>query len=257
MGTDGRTDIGGPGETFLTTHWSLIGDIQAGDTRENALIGLLIERYWKPVYCYLRRKGCPNEEAKDLTQGFFHAVVLNRSLVQRADPSKGHFRTFLLHALNQYVVNESAKQTAGKRIPKNKLVPLDLLDPPTVPAAILEAGPEDCYHYAWMSALMDRVLETVRIGCRDEGLETHWHVFNERVVQPIFNSADAPPLADLCTKYGIAEPRQVSNMIVTVKRRFRAALREHVRTTVIAEDQVDNELAEILRFLPEAAQDSR
>ena len=257
MGNDGRTDIGGLCGTFLTTHWSLIGDIQAGDTRDNALIGLLIERYWKPVYCYLRRKGRNNEEAKDLTQGFFHTVVLNRNLVQRADQSKGHFRTFLLHALNQYVINESAKQTAGKRIPKDKLVPLDLLDPPAVPAAVLEAGPEDCYNYAWMSALMDQVLETVRIGCRDEGLETHWHVFNDKVVQPILNGVDPLPLADLCARYGIADPRQASNMIVTVKRRFRSALREHVRTTVIAEEQVDDELAEILRFLPDMAQDSK
>ena len=257
MGNDGRTDIGGLCGTFLTTHWSLIGDIQAGDTRDNALIGLLIERYWKPVYCYLRRKGRSNEEAKDLTQGFFHAVVLNRNLVQRADQSKGHFRTYLLHALNQYVINESAKQMAGKRIPKDKLVPLDLLDPPTVPAAVLEAGPEDCYNYAWMSALMDQVLETVRIGCRDEGLENHWHVFNDKVVQPILNGVAPPPLADLCARYEITDPRQASNMIVTVKRRFRSALREHVRTTVIAEDQVDDELAEILRFLPDMAQDSK
>jgi RNA polymerase sigma-70 factor (ECF subfamily) len=257
MGNDGQTDIGGLGGTFLTTHWSLIGDIQAGDTRDNALIGLLVERYWKPVYCYLRRKGYSNEEAKDLTQGFFHTVVLNRNLVQRADQSKGHFRTYLLHALNQYVINESAKQTAGKRIPKDKLVPLDVLDPPAVPAAVLEAGPEDCYHYAWMSALMDQVLETVRIGCRDEGLENHWHVFNEKVVQPILNGVGSPSLADLSARYGIADPRQASNMIVTVKRRFRSALREHVRTTVIAEDQVDDELAEILRFLPDMAQDSK
>ena len=44
-------------------------------------------------------------------------------------------------------------------------------------------------------------------------------------------------------------------MIVTVKRRFREALRQHVRTTVISEDQVDDELDEILRFVPENAQD--
>jgi len=257
MSDGGRTSMGGACEAFLTTQWSLIGGIQAADTRDKALIGVLIERYWKPVYCYLRRKGYPNEEAKDLTQGFFHAVVLNRGFVGRADPSKGHFRTFLLHALNQYVINESAKETAGKRIPKDKLVSLELLDPPDVPATVLEAGPDDCYHYAWMSALMDQVLATVRAGCRDEGLETHWHLFHEKVVGPILHGVAAPSLADLGARYGIADPRQVSNMIVTVKRRFRSVLREHVRTTVLADEQVDDELSEILRFLPEIAQDSR
>lgn len=257
MSDDGQTDIGGLCEVFLTTHWSLIGDIQTGDARDKALIGLLIERYWKPVYCYLRRKGYRSEDAKDLTQGFFHTVVLKRNLVPRADPSKGRFRTFLLHALNQYVLNETDKQKAAKRIPRDKLVPLDVIDPPAVPAAVAEAGPEDCYNYAWMSALMDQVLEATRIGCRDEGLETHWNLFNDRLVQPILNGVAAPPLCDLCARHGIKDPRQASNMIVTVKRRFRTALREHIRTTVIADDQVDEELGEILRFLPDIAQDPK
>ena len=89
MGRRDPTDMGGLRETFLTTHWSLIEGIQSGGDRDRALIGLLLDRYWKPVYCYLRRKGCDNEQAKDLTQGFFHEVVLNRHLVDRADPSAG------------------------------------------------------------------------------------------------------------------------------------------------------------------------
>ena len=93
-----QTDMGGERETFLTTHWSLIEDVQSGDDKDRALIGLLLDKYWKPVYCYLRRKGYNNEQAKDLTQGFFHEVVLSRELVRRADQSKGRFRSFLLHA---------------------------------------------------------------------------------------------------------------------------------------------------------------
>ncbi len=91
--------MGGTGGVFLTTHWSLIEDSKSDDDRSRALIGLLLDRYWKPVYFYLRRKGHNNEEAKDLTQGFFHEIVLNRGLIQRADKAKGRFRSFILHAL--------------------------------------------------------------------------------------------------------------------------------------------------------------
>jgi hypothetical protein len=80
-----QTDMGGTGEVFLTTHWSLIEDIKSKDDKDRALMDLLLNRYWKPVYCYLRHKRYDNEDAKDLTQGFFHEVVLNRNLVQRAD----------------------------------------------------------------------------------------------------------------------------------------------------------------------------
>jgi len=34
-------------------------------------MGEMLKTYWKPVYCYLRCKGYDNEQAKDLTQGFF------------------------------------------------------------------------------------------------------------------------------------------------------------------------------------------
>ena len=98
--------MGGERESFLSTHWSLINDVKTHPEQDRALIGLLLQQYWKPVYCYLRRRGYHNEQAKDLTQAFLHEVVLNRHLVDRADPSKGRFRTFLLHALNQYLLDE-------------------------------------------------------------------------------------------------------------------------------------------------------
>ena len=88
--------------------------------------------------------------------------------------------------------------------------------------------------------------------------------FNKTVIvswalarQPALNGVDPPPLAETSARHGIADPRQASNMIITVKRRFRSALREHVRITVITDEQVDKELAEILQFLPRGAQDSK
>jgi DNA-directed RNA polymerase specialized sigma24 family protein len=257
MGYDDQTDIGGEQHRFLTTHWSLIGDIQASTTRDSALIGLLLERYWKPVYCYLRRKGYDNEQAKDLTQGFFHDVVLNHRLVERADQGKGRFRAFLLHALNQYLINETQRSNARRCIPRDKLVSLEVVDPSRLPQTVQEADPEAAYHYAWMSALLDQTLETVRRDCSDHGLDVHWQLFLERVVDPILGKVSAPPLSVLCEKHRIDDPQKASNMIATVKRRFQSAVREHIRPTVLEEDHLDDELAEIMQFLPKTAQDSR
>ena len=86
------TDLGGAGYAFMTTHWSLIESIRTGDDSSHALIGSLLKNYWKPIYCYLRRHGYGNEEAKDLTQAFFHEIVLGNELVQQADQRKGRFR---------------------------------------------------------------------------------------------------------------------------------------------------------------------
>jgi RNA polymerase sigma-70 factor (ECF subfamily) len=210
--------------------------------------------YWKPVYCYLRRKGYDNERAKDLTQDFFHEVVLNRDLVGRADAGKGRFRSFLLHALNQYLINQNREARAQKRIPREKLIPLDAIDLPDLPQAITESSAEDTYHYAWLSSLLERVITQVRTGCCEEGMENHWTLFHEHVLKPILGGGPASSLASLCQEHGIDDPKKASNMIVTVKRRFRSALLEYVRGTVLSKDQADEELNDLLQFLPGGAQ---
>ena len=69
MSRDDQTTMGGGQVQFLTTHWSLIETVDSDEKDENrALIGSLLKQYWKPAYCYLRRHGYGNEEAKDLTQ---------------------------------------------------------------------------------------------------------------------------------------------------------------------------------------------
>ena len=255
MRSDDRTDMGGMHEAFLTTHWSLIGDIQAGHGEDRALIKLLLQRYWKPVYCYLRRKGFNNEDAKDLTQGFFHEIVLRRQLVQRSDQAKGRFRSFLLHALNQYIINQRAKQTATIRIPRDKLVSLETMDPSDLPEDMSACEPDASYNYAWISALLDRVLAAVKRSCSEEGLQTHWEIFHARIVEPILSGEPAPPLSEICTRLSVEDTRRASNMMITVKRRFREMLRKSIRNTVISTNQVDEELDEIIRFLPKSAQD--
>ena len=162
MRCDDQTDIGGTREAFLTTQWSCIDGIRAGQDKDKVLIGHVLGRYWKPVYCYLRRKRYDNEQSKDLTQAFFHEVVLNRDFVQRADQAKGRFRSFLLHALNQYVTKQGLKERALKRIPKEKLVSLDLVEPPpALPQNIEDSTAEESYHYTWVSAMLEQVLSDV------------------------------------------------------------------------------------------------
>ena len=251
-----QTDMGGAREVFLTTHWSLIEDIQSRKDKNKALMGLLLKRYWKPVYCYLRRKGYDNEQAKDLTQGFFCEVVLNRNLVRRADQCKGRFRSFLLHALNQHLINVQNAECARKKIPTEKLLPLEIIDPAEVPQALSNLSPENAYNYAWLSALLDRILSEVEVKCRQDGMETHWNIFYDRVVQGILEDVDPPSLSEICKKYGIEDEKTASNMNITVRRRFQSALKQYVRSTVTSKTQVAGELEEIMKFFPKSAQHS-
>jgi RNA polymerase sigma-70 factor (ECF subfamily) len=241
--------MGGIRESFFTTHWSLVDKVKQQGDRDIALIGLLLERYWKPVYCYLRRKGYDNEQAKDLTQGFFHEVVLNRHLVERADPAKGSFRSLLLHALHQYMIDERRRENTLKRIPKNKLVSIDIDNPPELPDQNCELDPEESFNYAWKIDLLERALAEVKENYVAQGLATHWHVFHDRLLQPVLDDHPSPSLQEICSRYGIADEARASHMLDTVKRHFEKVLRKHVRITVGTNRGVEEELEEFFKFL--------
>ena len=85
---------------FPTTRWTLVVAARDPHRKEarSALVSLC-ENYWYPLYAYLRRRGYPADQAQDLTQDFFIRVLEGRYL-DRADPEKGRFRSFLLTSLN-------------------------------------------------------------------------------------------------------------------------------------------------------------
>jgi DNA-directed RNA polymerase specialized sigma24 family protein len=251
-----QTSMGGEKETFLTTQWSLIEDVKKHEDKDRALIGLLLKRYWKPVYCYLRRKGYDNEQAKDLTQGFFHEVVINRHLIERAESSKGRFRTLLLHALNQYLIDEQRKQMSRKRIPKDKLVPLDIADTQELPETVGELDAEQSFNYAWKAEILERVLTEVKDRYIKRDMEGHWYVFRDRLLQPILEGREAPSLNQICKRYDIADETTASNILKTVKRLFRSMLEKHVRQTVVSGEAVEEEMREIFKFFKEKKHDS-
>ena len=252
------TDMGGTDHAFLTTHWSLVEGAGASDQdRGQAMISLLLQRYWKPVYCYLRRRGYSNEEAKDLTQGFFHEVVLEHRLIEKADAAKGRFRTLLLVALDRYVGDVRDRENAQKRKPRGKLIPLEVAEPPEVPVSIAESDPQSTFHYAWVLALLEQVFEEVERACHHDGKTVHWCIFRDRVLNPIMDRGTPPPLSEIVSKYGLPDESKASNMIVTVKRRLQATLRQRLRESVTSEGEVASEWEQMRRFFPKIAQDSQ
>jgi len=245
------TQIGGLDAKFRTTQWTRILDARTADhQRRRDATGAIVQQYWKPVYSFLRRRGLNNEQAKDLTQGFFCDILLSRQLVQQADRAKGRFRALLLSALERYLVGQHRLAGAQKRNPPGSLVSLDgfAFDPAgsTVAEPADDCTPHGAFAYAWAAALVEDVVAAVAESCQQDGLAKHWEVFDATVVRPALAGTSPPRLADVCGALGIESEAKASNMSITVKRRFQAALRARVGQYA---DSVDEEIRDLMRIL--------
>ncbi len=113
---------------FLTTHWSLI--LAAGPNDSEAATRAweqLAQTYWYPVYGHVRRHVASPPEAQDIVQDFF-AMLLRRQALGTVGPEKGRFRTFLLTALKNFLIDRAAHTNALKRGGGSDLVSFDAME---------------------------------------------------------------------------------------------------------------------------------
>ena len=250
MGRPNETSMGGLKSVFRTTHWSEIRKIKTWSrTRQKVIIDSLIRQYWKPVYCYLRLRGYDNERAKDLTQGFSHEIVLGKHLIERADETKGRFRTLLLRTLDHYRISVQRAETAGKRRPTEGVASLEDFDEASLPVASKGMQPDEAFAYFWASTLLDEVVAEVRQGCLQDNKQIHWDLFRARVLEPTVSGKVPPPLQELCKRFGINHETKASNIIVTVKRRFQRAISARVRQHVNSKEEVAQEIRDLMEIL--------
>jgi RNA polymerase sigma-70 factor (ECF subfamily) len=244
-----KTAMGGTEEAFHTTRWTQIQQLQNSTYEHNQLlIEQLLQRYWKPVYCHLRYKGHSNETAKDLTQGFFYEIVLGKDLISKAEQSKGKFRTYLLTALDRYVSTVHRNENRQKRSPGRHMVSLDTesIEHISIPES---QGSVDMFNYAWACEVLDEVIAKLQQEYTEGGKSAHWYVFRDRILQPILNGTTPPSLGELCEQYGIQDEPKASNMLITVKRRFRSLLKSQLGQNVSTDDEAEEEYHDLLQIL--------
>jgi len=100
---------------FATTHWSVV--LAAGDKADSGSaesLQTLCQTYWYPLYAYVRQKGYGSQDAEDLTQSFF-MHLLDKDRLGRLARDRGKFRSFLLTALNHFLVDQWKRASAQKR----------------------------------------------------------------------------------------------------------------------------------------------
>ena len=237
-----------PQDGFTTTRWTLVlAAKRRHDPGGSAAFARLCERYYEPLYSYLRRRGETAEDAQDLTQGFI-ARLLEKDVLRHADPTRGKFRAFLLTSLKHYAANEHVRAAAGKRGGGESLLSIDLaaegrygLEPRD------DLTPERLYDRRWALAVLERALRALRAEFRASGRES----FFEAVQGTLTGDDRAVSYRELADRFGVSESN-VKVSIDRMRRRYGDLVRAEVAETVETEAGVDDELRYLLTALGEA-----
>jgi RNA polymerase sigma-70 factor (ECF subfamily) len=196
----------------------------------------LCENYWYPLYAYLRRRGYAADQAQDLTQEFFMRVLEGRYL-DRADPEKGRFRSFILTSLKFFVADEADRQRARKR-GGGMIVPLEFSSGEERYQRELghDETPERIFERRWALAMLDRVVARLRNEFVQHGRAEHF----DRLKMFLLGQSDAPYAAlagEMNTSEGALEVA-----IHRLRKRYRELFREEIADTVAHLGEVESEL---------------
>jgi RNA polymerase sigma factor (sigma-70 family) len=227
--------------SFQNTLWSrilLAGRLDHADSRQ--ALEELCRAYWYPIYAFLRRWGYDHEKTQDLTQGFF-AYLLTKNLLQKADPQKGRFRSFLLTSLRNYACNEYAREHTLKRGGEALFISLDSQFAENCyaqePATTL--APDKLFDRRWALAVLHQTMQRLEAEYDRAGMKGQF-----AALQPYLTGDETGSYVELAGRLGKTESTtrvQVSRF----RQRFRHLIRAVIADTVSDVGQVETELQEL------------
>ena len=243
---DPDTDIGGAQHRFPVTNQSAIILARSADqvVRQRAFETILAS-YWKPVYKYVRLKWqAGNEDAKDLTQGFF-ANAFEKNHFANYDACKASFQTFLRTCLDGFVANE---RKAGTRIKRGGEIEHFQLDFVTAEGEFAlhvasELTPEDYFHREWVRWMFTLAVEELRKRCNEAGKGIRFEVFERYDLAD--DGAENVSYASLGEEFGL-DTATVTNYLAAARRDFRRIVLEKLREITATEEEFQNEARSLL-----------
>jgi RNA polymerase sigma factor (sigma-70 family) len=242
---DPDTDIGGPLHRFPVTNHSAIVAARSDDQLERRrAFDTILTSYWKPAYKYIRLKWqTGNEDAKDLTQGFF-ATAFEKNHFASYDARKASFQTFLRTCLDGFVANE---RKAGRRLKRggdHDHYQLDFATAENELAshAVSSLSPEEYFHREWVRWMFTLAIEAFRRRCDELGRTVHFQLFERYDLSD--DNQDAS-YASLAAEFGL-EPATVNNYLAAARRDFRRIVLEKLREITASDEEFRTEARALL-----------
>jgi len=235
-----------PTSGFHTTSWTLIRTAAGNPTVDSReALSALCQKYWHPVYAFVRGRGYDPDESLDLTQTFF-ARLIEKNYLASADRDRGRFRSFLLTAAKHFLANEWDRANALKRGGGQRPASLEQAQEEQwqATAAVERATPESLYERRW--ALL--VLENVMLKLRAEFVEAGKGADFDRLSVFLEKDADSVSYETLAKELGVSAG-SLRMSVHRLRRRYRDLLRAEIAESVFGQEEIDEELRFLLSIL--------
>lgn len=245
---DHDTRMGGRPDRFESTRQSMILAARSDDSVvRNRAVAELIDCYWKPVYKHIRIKWrASNEDAKDLTQSFF-AHVLSRAVIDRYEPGRASFRTYLRTCLDHHVANAREAEGRRKRGGDVSVVAMDFDAAESELAhhrSATDVPPEEAFDREWLRALLSGALEELRRHCDAVGKTLQYELFTRYDLLDVA-APRAVTYEQLAAEYGLPVT-QVTNYLAWSRREMRRIVLDRLRAVTATDDEFRDEARAVL-----------
>jgi RNA polymerase sigma-70 factor (ECF subfamily) len=227
---------------FTTTHWSVVLSAQGESPAAQEALEKLCRTYWRPIYAFLRRQGIGQEEAEDLTQGFF-AQLLERRSLNAVRKKKGRLRSYLLGAVKYFLADEQRRSMAIKRGKGQRLIPLEEIRADER----IELEPADrvtaemIYERRWALTVLEQVLGRLKDEYRTAGNAALF----DSLKQLLPDEPGSPSQAEIAAQLGMTE-NAVRQAFYRFRQRYQSLLREEIAHTVATPGDIEDELRHLI-----------
>jgi RNA polymerase sigma-70 factor (ECF subfamily) len=202
---------------------------------------LLVRAYRAPVLATLTWKwNLEPADAEDLTQDFFAAVV-ERHWLERFDPARARFRTYLRMAAHRFAAN--AHQAAG-RLKRGGALHPSTLDLHELVGSDGDAEADAHFRSAWVKSVFELALAALRDEAVASDRQLHMTLFESYDVADVPEDV-RPTYAALAARHQLTDT-QVLNHLAWARRRFRSHVLEVLRRLAGSDAEYREDVRDLL-----------
>ena len=218
-------------DRFATTRWSVVMHKAAStDTEGRSALAELVQRYWYPVYAYVRRCGHAPAIASDIT-GCFLKHLTQSFHVDHAGAPRGDFRRYLLNRLHAFLGSDW-KETIADDLAIELGAPADLEQRYEHDSAGA-ASPEEAYQGGFALEVISRALKRLRSEANRAG-----HMAMYEALQPHLAHDPGPGEYEAIAKQLNSRPLALVVALKRLRQRFRELVGEELADTVTSMEEL-------------------